>query len=117
MSESGSGQSKPPFADVRRVVTGHTLKGEATVILDEVKTPHNWPPNSLNPVHNLYQSNESPARNDAELLPGGWVDDVDNSRLVRGTLVRKQGSTFRSFDLAPGSASVSVLVMARSMIY
>lgn len=109
MSNPTSDQSKSPFPSVRRVVTGHTPSGEAIVLRDEVIKPEFWAPESRDAVHNVYQSDETPARNDAEVNKGeegGWVD-VIGSRTGPEFLVSKGGSTIRSFDLAPGSVSVS----------
>ncbi|EJD37337.1 hypothetical protein AURDEDRAFT_116815 [Auricularia subglabra TFB-10046 SS5] len=87
-----------PFPPVRRVVTGHSLDGTAVVMRDEVLDAKFWNPASANPTYDLYRTDETPAAV-AEELNGGWVDNV----AVKPGLTSPEGSTFRTFDLAPGS--------------
>lgn len=105
MSNTTTDNPNSPFSRPRRVITGHTSSGEATVILDEVPSPQFWAPDSCNAIHNFYQSTETPALNDSELSPEGWVDVIAGNPGIAG-LISRNGSTFRSFDCAPGSVSV-----------
>ncbi|KAJ3484193.1 hypothetical protein NLI96_g5804 [Meripilus lineatus] len=100
---SGYDTVDSPFPVPRRVITGHTPAGEATVILDEAPTPHFWAPGSRNAVHGFYQSTETPTLNDSELT-SGWIDVIAENPGVAG-LISRNGSTFRSIDYAPGSVS------------
>ena len=85
-----------PLPGVRRVVTGHNINGEATVIKDDVlPVPSN--------VHRVYRSEEYPVRNDAELR-GSWTDVVAES----DTVVARGGVASRIYDMAPGDVVVRI---------
>ncbi|TCD69386.1 hypothetical protein EIP91_007733 [Steccherinum ochraceum] len=80
-----------PFPHVRRIVTGHNAKGEATIVQDSsVHDP-------LPVVHGLFRSDEFPIHNGVE-SKGGWVD----SAAVLGTLAAAGGVVSRVYDMAPG---------------
>jgi hypothetical protein len=61
-----------------------------------------WVPGSVNPAYNFYCTTEAPAVIDTELSKGVWVDEIAG----HPGLVSTNGSTFRSFDFAPGTISV-----------
>lgn len=106
MANDSSNSSKSPFACIRRVVTGHTPSGEAITLRDEVQPPKAWSPADESVFYDLYRSNETPALNDAEFSKEGWVDLIEGYPGIAG-VVSRNGSVFRSFDLAPGAISVS----------
>lgn len=107
MSDTTPNPFQSPYPGVRRIITGHKPSGEATVIRDELKPPVIWDPAVPAPVYSVYQSNETPAKNDAEFTPQGWVDTMPD---LPGpdSIISRNGSTLRVFDLQPGAVSVSV---------
>ncbi|KAJ3476352.1 hypothetical protein NLI96_g11216 [Meripilus lineatus] len=104
MTTASSDSSKSPFPGVRRVITGHTPSGDAITIRDEAQPPQSWSPADSSVFYNLYRSDETPALNNAEFSKEGWVDLIAGYSGLEG-LVSRNGSVFRSFDLAPGAVS------------
>lgn len=85
-----------PFPGVRRVVTGHSANGQATVLRDDlIKSPNN--------VHGVFRAEEFPIRNDAE-LKGEWVDTVVQPG--KQSLIADGGAVSRVYDMAPGAFAV-----------
>jgi hypothetical protein len=99
---------KSPFPSVRRVVTGHTASGKSTVLQDAIQPTTFFHPGSVNAVHDLYRTNESPAVMDTEIVSGEWVDEIKKDP----SQVSEYGSTFRSVDFAPGSVSVRLCLFS-----
>jgi hypothetical protein len=93
---------KSPFTSVRRVVTGHNSHGKSIVLEDAIQPTTFFHPGSVNAVHDLYRTDESPALNNSEIVNGKWVDEIKKNPAQ----VSPYGSTFRSVDFAPGTASV-----------
>ena len=91
----------PFLPDIRRVVTGHNSEGKAIVIKDEVVDKTFWGPETVNPVHDFYRTDETPAIVDQE-VSGEWVDRIAQDP----ALASRNGSTFRTIDLAPGAVVV-----------
>lgn len=78
---------------IRRVVTGHTGQGKATVIIDEVSTDIvSFRPGAT--ICNLWSTDRLPADNQAE---------GDGAKQIRGT-AHAEGSVFRIIEFAPGVA-------------
>lgn len=78
---------------IRRVVTGHSGEGRATVIIDEVSTDvTSFRPGAT--VCNLWSTDSLPADNQAE---------GDGAKQIRGT-AHDNGSVFRIIEFAPGVA-------------
>ncbi|KAJ7649541.1 hypothetical protein DFH06DRAFT_1331904 [Mycena polygramma] len=93
---------KSPFPAIRRVVTGHTTAGKATVVADTVQPPKSFSPESASSMYDLYRTSESPAVIDSEVTEEGkWVDEIAQN----AEHVSKDGSTLRAFDLEPNSVS------------
>ncbi|KAF9004759.1 hypothetical protein BDQ17DRAFT_1240747 [Cyathus striatus] len=89
-----------PLPSVRRVLTGHTVDGKATFIVDETITPRLFAPDiNQNTVHEVYRTETVPASIDSEMTTGSFVDEAKTNH----SLTSPKGSTFRSFDLEPGS--------------
>ncbi|KAI0077178.1 hypothetical protein K474DRAFT_1707489 [Panus rudis PR-1116 ss-1] len=92
---------RSPFSSVRRVVTGHTSSGKSIFLEDSVQPYVFWDDVSGSVVHHLYRTSEHPAVLDAEVRSEDgcqWVDEIK----VNDELVSRDGSTIRSFDMAPG---------------
>jgi hypothetical protein len=100
--------TKCPFPDVRRVVTGHTPTGKSTVLADTIQPPTSWSPDSVNPKFDLYYTGSAPASIDSEITQGKWVDEIAD----HPEILSADGSTFRAFEFAPGSFSVSIVSLA-----
>jgi quercetin dioxygenase-like cupin family protein len=78
---------------IRRVVTGHTAAGKATVTIDEISSDVvSFRPGAT--VCNLWSSANLPADNHAE---------GDGAKQIRGT-AHPEGSVFRVIEFAPGVA-------------
>lgn len=89
-----------PLPKVRRIVTGHNVKGEATIVEDSlVRGP-------LTTIHGLFRSEEVPVRNGVE-GKDGWVD----SAAVMGSLAAAGGVVSRVYDMAPGVVIVRSLAV------
>ncbi|TDL25427.1 hypothetical protein BD410DRAFT_766038 [Rickenella mellea] len=84
----------PPPA-IRRVITGHTPAGKATVVEDKVTTMQKFgdkPDAAL--FTTLYRSDDLKPSNDGEYVESTKQD-----------LIGEEGSTFRAWDMAPHSIS------------
>ncbi|KAK7064932.1 cupin-2 domain-containing protein [Favolaschia claudopus] len=93
--------SSSPFKPVRRVVTGHTPEGKATVVADTVQPPTFWSPQSISPIYDLCHTSESPAVIDSEIREGKWADEIATNT----EHVSRNGSVFRVFEFSPGTVS------------
>ena len=92
---------------VRRVITGHTPEGVATVIQEEVTEPKFWHPKSRNGVFDIYRADTVPANNDQ--AKGEWVDLIAQSPVGRAGLITPNGATVRVFDYPPGTTTVRMI--------
>jgi quercetin dioxygenase-like cupin family protein len=78
---------------IRRVVTGHTSEGKATVAIDEITTDIvTFRPGAT--IHNLWSTDRLPADNQAE---------GDGAKQIKTTALAT-GSVFRIIEFAPGVA-------------
>lgn len=78
---------------IRRIVTGHTGDGKATVAVDEVSTDVvSFRPGAI--ICNLWSTDRLPADNQAS---------GDGAKQMRGT-AHPEGSVFRIIEFAPGVA-------------
>ncbi|KAF7296802.1 Cupin-2 domain-containing protein [Mycena indigotica] len=106
MSNPPSTKPASPFAPLRRVVTGHTLSGHATVVEDNIQAARYFSDAATSPCYDLYYSSTTPAANDSELENAGgnskWVDEVKEHPEIPPAA---GGSNFRCWDMPPGSVT------------
>lgn len=84
---------------VRRVVTGHTPDGKATVVEDGTIAPRD---RGMSQFIDLGWTTESPANNN-----GDFKDEVKDHVT---DIYSETGSSFRAVDIPPGGGSVSSLL-------
>lgn len=88
----------PPFAPLRRVITGHSPNGKSTIIEDAPVAPRPFGPKSF--FTDLYWTDEFPADNGVE-----FKDLIkDHPR----DIFSQNGSSVRLTEFPPGAASVCV---------
>lgn len=96
--------STPPFAPLRRVITGHTDEGKPVVAEDEAVLPHTLG-RATNETYftDIFWRNEFPS--------GSTVEFKDLAKGPEKDFFSENGSSFRLLEFPPGGApSVSIFV-------
>jgi hypothetical protein len=93
--------SAPTFPPIRRIVTGHTPSGKATVVADTSVPARMTAQSSSSLFTDLYRTDVFPCTND-----GPFVDAaVEHS----DELFAPHGTSFRAVDVPPRGGSVRAL--------
>jgi len=93
--------SNSTLPDPRRVITGHDAEGKSIVVRDEARKPFVLSTSMLR--HDMYVTNEHPAKVDSEISTGTWKDEAETMT----PMFKENGSVFSYLDFAPAAAVVS----------